>query len=61
MLEAKEVTGAFITNLIKHLELIDKFEPNTLSASYLEEKIKDSYRSFYKQTEKSIKELGFRN
>jgi hypothetical protein len=58
-LESKRVTGAFIANLVKHLETVQAFEPELLSRDYLAGRIKESYEGFYKQPEHHTQSLGF--
>lgn len=58
-LESKKVTGAFIANLVKHLELVQALEPELLSRDYLAGRIKESFEGFYKQQELQSQSLGF--
>ena len=58
-LESKKVTGAFIANLVKHLELVQAIEPEVLSRDYLAGRIKDSFEGFYRQQEPHSQSLGF--
>ena len=53
------MTGAFIANLVKHLETVQAFEPEILSRDYLAGRIKLSYEGFYRQPEQHGKSLGF--
>lgn len=58
-LENKNVTGAFIANLVKHLELVQAIEPELLNRDYLASRIKESFEGFYKQQEHQARSLGF--
>lgn len=57
-LKRKNVTGAFIVNLIKQLEIKLKLEPECDLGKYLHNLIELSHRGFYKKTEE--KEFGFK-
>lgn len=57
-LKRKNVTGAFIVNLIKQLEIKFKLETESDLKIYLNNLIELSYRGFYKRTEE--KEFGFK-
>jgi cell division protease FtsH len=59
LLEVKKVSGAFIANLIKHLELIHSFSPAKLSHDYLLQVINETYRGFYKEPESTDEKVGF--
>jgi len=60
-LKKKKVTGAFIVNLIKQLEILNTLEPGYDLRDYINIFIKISYKGFcqsYKEEEETIK-LGF--
>lgn len=57
-LKRKNVTGAFIVNLIKQLEIKYKIEADCDLKKYLYDLIELSYRGFYKKSEE--KEYGFK-
>lgn len=59
LLEVKKVTGAFIANIVKHLELIASFEPQKLSKEYLAEMIQKSHQGFYEEPEPANRKFGF--
>jgi len=56
-LKKKNVTGAFIVNLIKQLEIKSKLEPESDLNKYLHNLIDLSHRGFYNKSEE--KEFGF--
>jgi cell division protease FtsH len=55
----KRVTGAFITNLVKHLELVARFHPEKVNQGYLTRMIEESYRGFYEEPRPIGGDLGF--
>lgn len=59
LLERKKVTGAFIANLVKHLELVNGFEPAKVTREYLLSLINESFRGFYKEPEPTNGKMGF--
>jgi SpoVK/Ycf46/Vps4 family AAA+-type ATPase len=59
LLEVKKVTGAFIANIVKHLELIASFEPQKLSKEYLANMIRESHQGFYEEPEPTNGKFGF--
>jgi cell division protease FtsH len=59
-LSHKRVSGAFISNLVKHLELIGTFEPERLDEKFVLQAIEESHRGFYRPASDSEKKLGFR-
>ena len=59
LLEIKKVTGAFIANIVKHLELIASFEPEKLSKEYLASMIRESHQGFYEEPEPTNGKFGF--
>ena len=59
LLEVKKVTGAFIANIVKHLELIASFEPQKLSKEYLATMIRESHQGFYEEPEPTNGKVGF--
>jgi len=58
-LKSKKVTGAFIVNLIKQLEIKHKLDPDCDLKSYLNDFIELSYRGFYKKHEEDQSKFGF--
>ncbi len=58
-LTIKKVTGAFITNIVKHLELISSFEPNKLTQEYVLQIISETFQGFYKEPEPTNGKTGF--
>lgn len=56
----KRVTGAFIANLVKHLELTASFEPEVLNQEFVLEAIEESHRGFYKPLPEESRGVGFR-
>ena len=58
-LESKKVTGAFIANLVNHLELYDTLQPENLTKELVFDCIAEMYNGFYKQPISSEKALGF--
>jgi hypothetical protein len=59
LLADKAVTGAFIANLVKHLELVREFEPEQLTGEYVAERIATAYNGFYKNPAGYSKVVGF--
>ncbi len=59
LLEVKKATGAFIANIVKHLELIASFEPQKLSKEYLATMIRESHQGFYEEPEPTNGKFGF--
>ncbi len=59
VLEQKKVTGAFITNLVKHLDLVRSFDPGKLTRQYLLEMIQHSFTGFYKEPQSTATPPGF--
>jgi cell division protease FtsH len=59
VLEEKKVTGAFIANLVKHLDLIRFFDPQKLTREYLLQMINQTYRGFYKESASMEEKIGF--
>ncbi len=60
-LKSKFVAGAFIANLVKHLELMEKCNSAQMTEGYLSTLIDDTYRGFYKEPKKTNGEVGFSN
>lgn len=60
VLRRRRVTGAFIANLVKRLELTASFEPDRLDEEFVLETIEESHRGFYRPPSEGMKELGFR-
>jgi hypothetical protein len=59
LLEVKKVTGAFIANIVKHLELIALFESQKMSREYLATMIRESHQGFYEEPEPTNGRVGF--
>jgi len=59
LLEVKKVTGAFIANIVKHLEVVASFEPQKLSKEYLATMIRESHQGFYEEPEPTNGKFGF--
>lgn len=59
LFQYRKVTGAFIANLVKHLELIASFDRQKLNSEYLIQTIKESYYGFYKEPESLTEKIGF--
>ena len=60
-LKRKAVAGAFIANLVKHLELMEKFNSQQITEEYLSTLIDETYRGFYKEPKKTNGEFGYSN
>ncbi|MFI5251440.1 MAG: ATP-binding protein [Bacteroidota bacterium] len=60
-LEARKVTGAFVANLVKHLEIISMLEKRELDIDYVLTKIDQLDTGFYRNTSKSKGSIGFSN
>lgn len=60
LLKKKKVTGAFIVNLIKQLEIKYNLEPKSDLREYIEDFMKISYKGFYeKHKDEELVEFGF--
>ena len=59
LLQEKRVTGAFICNLVKHLELIDRHNPTLLNELYVNQIISEQQNGFYNIPEFDRKKVGF--
>ena len=59
LLQEKKVTGAFICNLVKHLELIDRHNPTLLNELYVNQIISEQQNGFYNIPEFDRKKVGF--
>jgi hypothetical protein len=59
LLQEKKVTGAFICNLVKHLELIDRHNPTLLNELYVNQIISEQQNGFYNIPEFDRKKIGF--
>lgn len=62
-LKKKKVTGAFIVNLIKQLDIQHKLDPEFDLNQYIKDFLKISYNGFYEKykEEESLVEFGFSN
>jgi SpoVK/Ycf46/Vps4 family AAA+-type ATPase len=62
-LKKKKVTGAFIVNLIKQLDIQHKLDPEFDLNEYIKDFMKISYNGFYEKykEEDSLVEFGFSN
>lgn len=60
LLKRKRVSGAFISTLVKHLELICAFDPGRLDREYVVSTIEGSLEGFYEENRDGRSELGFR-
>ncbi|MBM4165655.1 MAG: AAA family ATPase [Ignavibacteria bacterium] len=58
-MKRKKVTGAFIANLVKHLEIVAAFEREKLTQEYVLQMIGESFRGFYKEPEPTNGRTGF--
>jgi len=58
-LKKKKVTGAFIVNLIRQAEIMEKINPETNLKAYLQNFIDMAYKGFYKEFDEDQRELGF--
>ena len=56
---AKDVTGAFIVNLIKHLEITYALTPEKLCEEFVLATVERMHNAFYKNTDSSTKSVGF--
>ena len=61
LLKRKKATGAFIANIVKHLELMNEYDSSKVSNEYLLELIKDTQKGFYKEAVHSNDRFGFDN
>lgn len=59
LLRKKRVTGAFITNLIKQLEIKNQVHPDDDLREYANNLIELSHRGFYKKNEQRVAAFGF--
>jgi cell division protease FtsH len=59
-LERRGVTGAFIANLVKHLELIHEFDPEQLTKEYVLTFLRESHIGFYEKPGQIHGAVGFR-
>ena len=57
---AKDVTGAFIVNLIKHLEITFALAPEKLCEEFVLTTVERMYNGFYKNTDANTKSVGFK-
>lgn len=60
-LEQKKVSGAFIANLVKHLELVSTFSREKLNAEYVLNILRESHQGFYNEPETVGEKFGFAN
>ena len=63
VLKKKKVTGAFIVNLLKQLEIKSALEPDSDMREYIDDLLKISYKGFYEvhKEEEEIFSFGFSN
>jgi hypothetical protein len=61
VLEARKVTGAFLTTLLKHLELTTKMGKRSVDTSHVLRLIDRMNTSFYKNPEAIEDKIGFIN
>ncbi len=59
VLKSKKVTGAYIVNLLKQLELQYKLDKQTNLKEYLNNLVDLTYQGFYKKVEEKQYEFGF--
>lgn len=59
VLKKKNVTGAFIVNLVKQLEVHKKIDQSTDLVAYMNDFIELSHRGFYKKNDDSESKFGF--
>mgnify|MGYP001379916554 CR=1 FL=1 len=57
-LQEKNVSGAFIINLLKHLEITQELQPEKLDGQYVLDAVRRMHRGFYKNP-KSNGDFGF--
>jgi hypothetical protein len=58
-MKEKDVTGAFIVNLVKHLEITYALSPEKLNEQFVLTTVERMYRGFYKDSDGSEKPVGF--
>ena len=58
-LEDKQVTGAFVVSLLKHLELRRSFAPGTVGRDFILDTIERLYQGFYRTPSDSRRTIGF--
>ncbi len=59
VLQKNKITGAYLVNLIKQLEVKFKLEPECNLNEYIKNLLNLTYRGFYKKTEENQKSFGF--
>lgn len=59
VLEARKVTGAFISTLVKHLEVVEKLGYKDLDHEYVMKTIDRLNAGFYKEPETQAERIGF--
>lgn len=61
VLKKNKITGAYLVNLIKQIEVKYKLDPQCDLKEYIRNLIKLTYRGFYKKTEEEKLSVGFNN
>lgn len=61
LLKRKKATGAFIANIVKHLELMNEYDASKVSGQYLHELIQETQKGFYKEAVHASERIGFDN
>lgn len=56
---SKKASGAFIANLVKHLELVAQFCPEKLNREYELSMARESYEGFYLELDAQDFKMGF--
>ncbi len=56
---SKKASGAFIANLVKHLELVAQYCPEKLNREYVLSMARDSYEGFYLEPDSQDFKVGF--
>jgi hypothetical protein len=59
LMHAKKVSGAFIANLVKHLEIVTDYDPASLSGEYVVRMIEESHDGFYEDPAEERTRVGF--
>lgn len=59
LLKRKNITGAFLSNLIKQLEIKHILEPTENISKYINEYIKLNHKGFYNNGNKQVESIGF--
>lgn len=61
LLRGKKATGAFIANVVKHMELMKEYNPLKISQEYLMELVHNTQKGFYKEPIDANTHVGFEN